>query len=247
MNEHDPADTEPKLSPLGDGEREAISWWFRRISTTLALANAGGVVALGSLAGGSESITVAALFAYPAIALFFTGAFYAFASFGLQFVYAFLRLDAIAQVDAARIKWRKAKGLPATISLLPTLIFFAYSCLMAYTIFSSGMYFYNGAKSITATASAVACSSEGFEVLCRAPVSPLFSPPSPAAITSIKSLNAISSVDKNVGEREQKRGPEKTGSCEVKPKDQCEKGIESKSLNKGSEKLQGLGPLVVRH
>ncbi len=150
---------EPTFPPPSDREREASSWWFRQITTTFMLANAGGVLTVSGFAGNTENISVATLIAFPAVSYFVAGAVFASPVFFLQFLYSSLRLEALAEHDKKRNEWRNERGLNSTYNVPATAGFLLIVALMLGLLAGSGTYFYKGARQASLGTSAVYCAT----------------------------------------------------------------------------------------
>lgn len=149
---------EPKLGLVTEEERARNAWWFRQIATTLAVGNAGGIVAISGFAANIENIDLGMVVSFPAVSFFFAGAFCAAISFVVQFIYAFTRMEAIADYTAKLNSWRADNGLAKKVGVWSTLFFVLYSGLIALSLGSSAFYFYKGASAVSHATAAIACS-----------------------------------------------------------------------------------------
>ncbi len=168
------------LSPATDTERGNTAWWFRQITVSLGIGNAGGIVALATFAGSASNLDVAVGIVYPAIAFFFTGMIGAFAAFIVQFVYTFLRLEARAEVSARKNEIRVKGGKPLQVDGVSTVVFFILCALIAFSLGSSAVYFYRGAYAVTQSAAELACDRAPNSSKCQRSPTPIF----PIAIRS---------------------------------------------------------------
>lgn len=168
----------PKLKPISEEERAKNAWWFRQIATTLALGNAGGVVAISGFAGNIENVALGMVVSYPAIPFFFAGAFLAFVSFIVQFGYSFTRMEALAEHDRELNEWRLANNIPRSVNLISTAMFFLYMAVMIGCLGMSGYYFYKGAASVSYATAAISCVGSQSSSGCRADGAWLFVTPS---------------------------------------------------------------------
>ena len=168
----------PKLGPISEEERAKNAWWFRQIATTLALGNAGGVVAISGFAGNIENVALGMVVSYPAIPFFFAGAFSAFVSFIVQFGYSFTRMEALAEHDRELNEWRAANNISRSVNLISTGLFLFYTALMVTSLGLSGYYFYKGAASVSYATAAISCVGSASGSGCRADGAWLFVTPS---------------------------------------------------------------------
>lgn len=168
----------PQLRPISEEERAKNAWWFRQIATTLALGNAGGVVAISGFAGNIENVALGMAVSYPSISFFFAGAFLAFISFIVQFAYSFTRMEALAEHDRELNEWRSANNIKKSVNLISTTLFIVYTVVMIYCLGMSGYYFYRGAASVSYATAAISCVGSPSGSGCRADGAWLFVTPS---------------------------------------------------------------------
>lgn len=168
----------PEVAPH---EREAASFWYRRIATSLLIGNGAGVLAVGGFLGKAEALAVVAPLVYPALAKFLTGVAFGFGSLFISLFWTSGRIDTYVEfytkmeTIGRKIVDPKLAGGKAWINIiLPLLLFAQIGFLMA-----SGWYFYTGSTQVVLTVGRVACQVAPTSPFCDERPSFLFSDPRP--------------------------------------------------------------------
>lgn len=138
-------------------EREDATWWLRRVATTLALANAAGVLALGSIIGDGITIETAAPAIISPLGQFLGGCIAAFLLFVFQTLFAAARVVFGFDRETRRTK-RHAVRL---------VIYVIYFCLFLAGAALSSAYFISGTQIVIEGLRERACTAPTVTVLDR--------------------------------------------------------------------------------
>lgn len=199
----------PSLPEPASYERDAVAFWSRRITLSLAIGNGAGILAISGFISGSENISDAAVFSYDAIAYFLSGLSFSFAAFFISFFWVGFRIDVINDYLEKLEKLKGRQGLHSGFDAIdvwknrPFIYSLSFILGLAQLgiILAAGAFFYLGSASILTGLSNAACQSTLSQAACgRQPKFPFVSMDSLSLEPTIVSVSGSSRTNDPSGE-----------------------------------------------